>query len=105
MAQKTKNGKRPKKHELQVIVEIDEDGKYVASCPTLQGCYTQGNTYQEAMENIQDVMAMCLEELDRQRREQLRKEIIEGCRDMADVYLEVEREYHPLEEDVERRQE
>jgi hypothetical protein len=35
-------------------------------------------------------------------REQLRKEIIEGCRDMADVYLEVEREYHPLEEEVQR---
>jgi hypothetical protein len=32
----------------------------------------------------------------------LRKEMIEGCRDMADVYLAIEREYHPLEEEVQR---
>jgi metal-responsive CopG/Arc/MetJ family transcriptional regulator len=40
--------------------------------------------------------------LDGQRREQLRREIIEGCREMADVYLETEREYHPLEEEIHR---
>jgi hypothetical protein len=40
--------------------------------------------------------------LDQQRREQLRREVIEGCRDMAEVYLEVEREFHPLEEEVQR---
>jgi metal-responsive CopG/Arc/MetJ family transcriptional regulator len=38
----------------------------------------------------------------RQHREQLRREVIEGCREMADVYLAVEREYHPLEEEVHR---
>lgn len=49
------------------------------------------------------VIAKLLREwLDRQRREQLRREIIEGCREMADVYLETEREYHPLEEEVQR---
>src|SRR6266851_4773756 len=35
-------------------------------------------------------------------REKLRQEIIQGCQEMADVYLEVEREYHPLEEEVHR---
>lgn len=49
------------------------------------------------------VIAELLREwLDRQRREQLRREIIEGCREMAEVYLETEREYHPLEEEVHR---
>jgi nitrate/TMAO reductase-like tetraheme cytochrome c subunit len=38
--------------------------------------------------------------LDEQRREQLRREIIEGCHEMADVYLEIEQEYHPLEKEV-----
>ena len=38
--------------------------------------------------------------LDQQRRESLRREIIEGCRAMADVYLEIEQAYHPLEEEV-----
>jgi metal-responsive CopG/Arc/MetJ family transcriptional regulator len=40
--------------------------------------------------------------LERQRREQLRREVIEGCREMAELYLEIEREYHPLEEEVHR---
>jgi beta-lactamase superfamily II metal-dependent hydrolase len=34
--------------------------------------------------------------------EQLRQAAIQGCREMADVYKEIEREYHPLEEEVER---
>lgn len=50
-------------YRLQVVVEVDEDGKYVASCPALQGCYTQGDTFEEALVNIQDVIGMCLDEL------------------------------------------
>ena len=38
--------------------------------------------------------------LDEQQRGQLRREVIEGCREMADVYLEIEQEHHPLEEEV-----
>ncbi len=38
--------------------------------------------------------------LERQKRERLRAAVIEGCREMADVYLEIEREYHSLEEEV-----
>jgi predicted RNase H-like HicB family nuclease len=52
----------PKTYELQVVIELDEDGKYVAWCPALEACYTQGDTFEEAMENIQDVATMCLEE-------------------------------------------
>jgi predicted RNase H-like HicB family nuclease len=52
-----------KSMHLQVVIELDEDGKYVAWCPALQGCYTQGDTFEEAMTNIRDVMAMCLDEL------------------------------------------
>ncbi len=51
------------KYRIQVLIEEDEDGKYIASCPSLQGCYTQGDTIEEAMENIQDVIEMCLGEL------------------------------------------
>lgn len=56
-------------YRLQVVVEIDEDGKYVASCPALQACYTQGDTFEEALENIHDVIEMCLEELKEENRE------------------------------------
>jgi hypothetical protein len=49
------------------------------------------------------VIARLLQEwLETLGREQLRHAVIEGCRDMADVYREVECEYHPLEEEVGR---
>ena len=40
--------------------------------------------------------------LDRRKRQELRRETIEGCREMADVYREIEEEYHPLEEEIHR---
>ncbi|MBI4684489.1 MAG: type II toxin-antitoxin system HicB family antitoxin [Nitrospirae bacterium] len=52
-----------KNYNLQVIIEQDEDGVFIAECPALQGCYAQGKTYEEAIENIKDVIAMCIEEL------------------------------------------
>jgi len=36
---------------LPIVIEADKDGFFV-SCPTLQGCYSQGDTYEEAVENI-----------------------------------------------------
>jgi len=55
--------KKLKVYSFQVIVEQDEDSIYVASCPSLQGCYAQGDSFEEAIENIKDVIKMCLEEL------------------------------------------
>lgn len=57
-----------KKYNLQVIIEQDEDGYYIAECPALQGCYTQGETFEEAIENIKDVIAMCIEELKEKKK-------------------------------------
>ena len=52
-----------KNYHLQVIIEQDEDGVFIAECPALQGCYAQGKTYEEAIENIKDVITLCIEEL------------------------------------------
>jgi predicted RNase H-like HicB family nuclease len=49
------------KFTLPVIIEKDEDG-YVASCPSLQGCYTQGDTYEEILENIKDAISLHIED-------------------------------------------
>lgn len=57
-----RRGRSTQTYRLQVVVEVDEDGKYVASCPALQGCYTQGDTFEEALANIHDVIEMCIEE-------------------------------------------
>ena len=46
---------------LPVILESDQDG-YFVSCPALQGCYSQGETYEEAMANIKDAMRLHLED-------------------------------------------
>ncbi len=43
--------------EFPVIIERDEYG-YFASCPALQGCYTQGDTYEEVLENLEDAMRL-----------------------------------------------
>lgn len=46
---------------LPVILESDEDG-YFVSCPALQGCYSQGETYEEAMTHIKDAMRLHIED-------------------------------------------
>ncbi len=51
------------KREFQVIVEQDEAGYYVAECPALRACHTQGKAYEEVTANIEDVIALCLEDL------------------------------------------
>jgi len=45
-------------YKFTVVVEQDEDGLYVASVPLLQGCYTQGETYEEALVNIKDAIRL-----------------------------------------------
>ncbi len=64
----SRRNNNPKTYELQVVIELDEDGKYVAWCPALEACYTQGDTFEEAVENIQDVVTMCLEELREEKK-------------------------------------
>mgnify|MGYP001038802192 CR=1 FL=1 len=46
---------------LPVVIEKDADG-YFAYCPQLQGCYTQGDTYEEALENIRDAIRLHIED-------------------------------------------
>ena len=51
-----------KKIHLPIIVEIDEDRYYIVSCPLFKGCHSYGETIDEALENIREVIDMCLEE-------------------------------------------
>jgi predicted RNase H-like HicB family nuclease len=41
---------------FRIFVEQDEDGVFVAECPTLPGCISQGKTRKEALENIRDAI-------------------------------------------------
>ena len=47
--------------EFTVLIERDEDGYYVAEVPALKGCYTQGKTTKEVLENIREVISLCLQ--------------------------------------------
>ena len=57
-----KGGSKFPRKQLPVIVEKDEDGFYVAECPVLRSCYTQGKTIDEALHHIREVIALLLEE-------------------------------------------
>jgi predicted RNase H-like HicB family nuclease len=49
--------------KFRIIIEEDEDGIFVAECPSLPGCISQGKTRTEALENIKDAAKGYLESL------------------------------------------
>ncbi|MDX2232367.1 MAG: type II toxin-antitoxin system HicB family antitoxin [Leptolyngbyaceae cyanobacterium bins.349] len=46
---------------FSVTLDRDEDGVWVVECPSIPGCVSQGQTKQEAIENIKDAIAACLQ--------------------------------------------
>ena len=49
--------------DFYVIIERDEDGMYIGEVPQLQACYSQGETIDQLMANMREVIALCLEEM------------------------------------------
>jgi len=49
--------------KYRIFIEQDEDGIFVAECPTLPGCISQGKSRKEVLENIQDAIRGYLESL------------------------------------------
>ena len=47
----------------QILVYRGKDGCWIAEVPSLPGCISQGSTHDEALENIQEAVKLCLEEL------------------------------------------
>ncbi len=54
-------GQRKIKH-YPVLIEQDEDNLFIVSCPSFKGCHSYGETIDEAMDNIREVIELCLEE-------------------------------------------
>jgi len=46
---------------IKVIVEKGEDGYYVAHCPALKSCWSQGKTREEVLQNIREAIDLYLE--------------------------------------------
>ena len=55
-------------YDFTVLFEPDADiGGYVVRCPSLPGCSSQGDTIEEAIENIKEAILLCLEDMEAQK--------------------------------------
>jgi predicted RNase H-like HicB family nuclease len=54
---------------VPIMIETDEDGIFIVSCPQFKGCHTYGKTIDEALVRIREVIELCME--DSQASEQL----------------------------------
>ncbi|MEK7122745.1 MAG: type II toxin-antitoxin system HicB family antitoxin [Patescibacteria group bacterium] len=50
-----------KSYNFPIVIEKDDDG-YFVSCPLFQGCFSQGDTCEEAISNIEDAVRLHMEE-------------------------------------------
>ena len=48
--------------KLSMICSKQSNGAYFAICPEIKGCFTQGDTYEEASENLQELVAITIKE-------------------------------------------
>lgn len=46
---------------VKIVIEPGEDGFFVAHCPALKSCWSQGQTREEALDNIREAIALYLE--------------------------------------------
>lgn len=51
----------PRVLNYRAIIEQDEDGVFVASVPSIPGCHTEGDTYEQAIKNVKEAIELCLE--------------------------------------------
>jgi len=47
--------------KFQVTLDRDEDGVWIAECPSIPGCVSQGDTKAEAVQNVREAIRLCLE--------------------------------------------
>jgi predicted RNase H-like HicB family nuclease len=65
-----------KLYKVNIMIEKDENG-YYAYCPELEGCQSQGNTFEEVLSNIKEAVELYVETLSEEEiKEYLSKEIL-----------------------------
>lgn len=47
--------------QFTVTIDRDEDGVWIAECPAIPGCVSQGMTKAQALENVKEAIKLCLE--------------------------------------------
>ncbi len=62
---------------IKVVVERGEDGYFVAHCPSLRSCWSQGKTRDEALQNLREAIALYLEPAPGQVHADAQHEVVE----------------------------
>lgn len=47
---------------VPILIETDEDGVFIVSCPQFKGCHSYGKTIEEALSRIKEVIELCSED-------------------------------------------
>lgn len=56
-------------YQFPVVIEKDQDGFFVADCPDLPGCHTQGRSLEESITNIRDAIKLNLQILKAEKQD------------------------------------
>jgi predicted RNase H-like HicB family nuclease len=62
---------------VKVLVRQGEDGYFVANCPSLKSCWSQGKTREEALENIREAIELYLEPRPNELTQDQTQEVVE----------------------------
>jgi len=62
---------------VKLVVQRGEDGYFVANCPSLKSCWSQGKTREEALENIREAIALFLEPQPKELTQDESKEVVD----------------------------
>jgi predicted RNase H-like HicB family nuclease len=58
---RTRDAVKIDRMKFATVLDRDEDGIWIAECPSIPGCVSQGKTLEEALTNIKEAIALCLE--------------------------------------------
>ncbi len=62
---------------IKIIIEKGENGFFVAHCPSLKSCWSQGKTKREALQNIKEAIELYLEPAPNELIKNKQREIVE----------------------------
>ncbi len=62
---------------VKILIEKGEDDYFVASVPSLKGCWSQGKTREEALDNLREAIALYLEPAPKELEASANREVLE----------------------------
>ncbi len=62
---------------VKVVIERGEDGYFVAHCPALKSCWTQGKTREEVLINVREAIELYLEPVSKEVEQTAEREVVE----------------------------